>query len=65
MWRGCLCRERPGNTPAIIHELELETRAGSPLSVPGDLLDLLSLELPDEQIGRGRRKMKDEKSRRG
>ncbi|MFH1634997.1 MAG: hypothetical protein ABIG63_13460 [Chloroflexota bacterium] len=48
MWRGCLCRERPGNTPAIIHELELETRAGSPLSVPGDLLDLLSLELPDE-----------------
>lgn len=25
--------------PEVIHELELETRAGSPLSIPGDLLD--------------------------
>ena len=31
---------KPYEKPEVIHELELETRAGSPLSFPGaDLLD--------------------------
>ncbi|MBU0510142.1 MAG: hypothetical protein KJ638_00370 [Chloroflexi bacterium] len=28
----------------VIHEAELETRAGSPLSIPGDMLDWLLLD---------------------
>lgn len=32
---------KPYTSPQIIHELELETRAGSPLGAPGDPLDLI------------------------
>jgi hypothetical protein len=35
---------KPYTKPKIIHELELETRAGSPLSPPG--LDIPGLEQP-------------------
>ena len=38
---------KPYAKPKIIHELELETRAGSPLSIH-DQLDPLGLELPKE-----------------
>ena len=36
---------KPYTKPEIIHELELETRAGSPLGMP-DLFDPLGLGLP-------------------
>ena len=36
---------KPYAKPEIIHELELETRAGSPLGMP-DLFDPLGLGLP-------------------
>jgi len=38
---------KPYTKPEIIHELELETRAGSPLGMP-DLLDPFGLELPPQ-----------------
>ena len=38
---------KPYAKPEIIHELELETRAGSPLGMP-DPLDPLGLGLPPE-----------------
>jgi hypothetical protein len=37
-------KRKPYAKPEIIHELELETRAGSPLSPPG--LDIPGLEQP-------------------
>ena len=37
-------RRKPYAKPRIIHELELETRAGSPLSPPG--LEIPGLEQP-------------------
>ena len=38
---------KPYTKPEIIHELELETRAGSPLGIP-DLFDPLGLGLPKQ-----------------
>ena len=38
---------KPYAKPKIIHELELETRAGSPVAMP-DLFDPLGLGLPPE-----------------
>ena len=38
---------KPYTKPEIIHELELETRAGSPLGIP-DLLDPFGLGLPKQ-----------------
>jgi len=38
---------KPYSKPEIIHELELETRAGSPLGIP-DLFDPLGLGLPPQ-----------------
>ena len=38
---------KPYTKPQIIHELELETRAGSPLGMP-DPLDPLGLGLPPQ-----------------
>ena len=40
-------QRKPYTPPAITHELELETRAGSPLGMP-DLFDPLGLGLPPQ-----------------
>ena len=42
-----LRRRKPYAKPELIHELELETRAGTPLSIH-DQLDPLGLEPPKE-----------------
>lgn len=41
-----MARRKPYVKPEIIHELELETRAGSPLGMP-DPFDPLGLEPPE------------------